>query len=255
MWQAILTKIVFLMLKIAVSKKMCMDIARTRREFMRFSKRKLLFLDETYIRIGIHPSRTIVAPGQQRYVESGSTDAYAPRYDMIACVSADRVFPPMIFTPKDRVDWNVKGIRKWMLHKYIHEILAQAVEALDEYGIVLAMDRSAIHNPEEMLQEFQEAGCGIIKEVYLLPAYSAKRLSPLDNTIFHQWKEAVRKHGLITKSNIVQIMSDEWNRISLQSLWRHYHHCALMCALDPYRDCPNPSVHRHPKPKKSAIKH
>jgi len=230
-----------------------MTIAKMRRELMRMSKSKLLFLDETHIRMGIHPSHTLVAPGQHRYVVVEDTDQYAPRYDMIACVSAERVFPPIIFTPEDRVDWSVKGVRKWMLHKYIHDILGQAVEALDQYGIVLVMDRASIHNPQEMLEEFQDAGCGIIKEVRLMPAYAGKRLNPLDNALFHDWKEAVRSAGPIHERNIVSTMSNKWNAIHPKNLWAHYHHCALMCGIDPYRDCPNPSDHRHPTPKKVMI--
>ena len=253
--KTLLTKIPFELLNFSVSKDLCMAIAGMRRKFMRFNKNKLLLLDETYVRIGIHPAHTLVAPGQQRYVVVEDTDAYAPRYDMIACVAGNRVFPPIIFTPEDRVDWNVRGVRKWMLHKYIHEVLAQSVEALDEYGVVMIIDRSSIHNPEEMLQEFQDAGCGIIKEVRLMPAYAGKRLNPLDNAIFHQWKEAVRVAGPITKENIVSVMANKWNNLRPQDIWAHYQHCALICAQDPYRDCPDPAAHKHPKPRKPAIKH
>jgi hypothetical protein len=255
MLKIILTKIPFEIEKFSVSMDLCIAIAKMRREFMAFEKKKLLFLDETHIRIGIHPGHTIVAPGQKRYIVVEDTDAYAPRYDMIACVAGDRVFPPIIFTPEERVDWNVRGVRKWMLHKYIHSVLAQAVEALDEYGVVLVMDRASIHNPEEVLQEFQDAGCGIIKEIRLMPAYAGKRLNPLDNSIFHEWKEAVRAEGPITKQNIVPIMDKKWISIPPEHIWAHYHHCALMCALDPYGDCPDPVAHQHPKPRKPAINH
>jgi len=231
-----------------------MSIASMRRELMRMPKRKLLFLDETYVRMSIHPTHTIVAPGYTRYVVAHDTDAHAARYDMIACVSAERVFPPMIFTPKDRVDWQVKGIRKRMLHAYIEDVLAQAIEAVDEFGLVLIMDRSSIHNPAEMLEEFQEAGCGIISEVRLMPAYAGKRLNPLDNSIFHDWKEAVRASCPLTEDTIVSAMANAWNNLPAKNLWAHYHHCALMCGVDPYRDCPDPLTHRHPKPKKPAIK-
>jgi hypothetical protein len=224
-----------------------------RRELMRMPKRKVLFLDETYIRMSIHPTHTIVAPGHTQYVVAEDTDAYAPRYDMIACVSAERVFPPMIFTPKDRVDWQVKGIRKRMLHTYINDILAQAIEAVDEYGLVLVMDRSSIHNPTEMLEEFQEAGCGIISQVRLMPAYSGKRLNPLDNAIFHDWKEAVRSSCPLTERTIVSAMIKAWDNLPTKNLWAHYHHCALMCGEDPYLDCPDPLAHKHPTPTKTAI--
>ena len=92
-----------------------MDIAKMRREFKRHAKAKLLFLDETYVRIGTCQTHTLVAPGETAYVVVDDTDAYAPRYDMIACCSGERVFPPIIFTPQERAHMDVRGIRKWML--------------------------------------------------------------------------------------------------------------------------------------------
>jgi len=229
-----------------VSKDLCVAIAKMRREFKRHAKAKLLFLDETYVRIGTCQKHTLVAPGEQPYVVVDDTDAYAPRYDMIACCSGERVFPPIIFTPEERKGMNVKGIRKWMLLQYIDNVLAQAVGALDLFPLTLAMDRSPIHNTGEILQAFHDRGCQDLQTVYLIPAYSAKRLSPLDDALFHQWKRAVRKHPRITKSNIVQIMSDEWNKIPPQSLMAHYHHSGLTHRTDPYFDCPAPADHQHP---------
>lgn len=108
-----------------------MAIAHMRRELMRHAKVKLLFLDETNVRIGTCQTHTLVAPGEQAYVVVEDTDRYAPRYDMIACCSGERVFPPIIFTPEERKGMDVRGIRKWMLLKYIDNVLAQAVGALD----------------------------------------------------------------------------------------------------------------------------
>ena len=79
-----------------------MSIASMRRELTKHAKAKVLFLDETYVRIGTCQSRTLVARGEQAYVVVEDTDAYAPRYDMIACCSGERVFPPIIFTPEER---------------------------------------------------------------------------------------------------------------------------------------------------------
>ena len=69
---------------------------------MRHAKTKLPFLGETYVRIGTCQPHTLVAPGEEPYVVVDDTDGYAPRYDMIACCSGERVFPPFIFTPKER---------------------------------------------------------------------------------------------------------------------------------------------------------
>ena len=79
---------------------------------------------------------------------------------------------------------------------------------------------------------------------YLMPPNSAKRLSPLDNSLFHQWKETVQKLGRITKNNIVQIMTDERNHIKQSTLMAHYRHCRLIHNNNPYFDCPDPSSHQ-----------
>ena len=224
-----------------------MAIATTRRELMRHAKAKLLFFDETYVHIGFCRTHTLVAPGEQPYVVVDDTDKYAPRYDMIACCSGERVFPPIIFSPEDRRGMDVRGIRKWMLLQYIDNVLAQAVGALDLFPLTLVMERSNIHNTGDILQAFHDRGCQDLQTVYLMPAYSAKRLSPLDNSLFHQWKNAVRKHPIITKSNIEQIMSDEWNKITASSLMAYYRHCGLTHSTDPYFDCPDPIAHKHPR--------
>ena len=44
-----------------------MAIAHMRRELMRHAKAKLLFLDETFVRIGTCQTHTLVAPGEQSY--------------------------------------------------------------------------------------------------------------------------------------------------------------------------------------------
>ena len=123
--------------------------------------------DETYVRIGTCQTHTLLAPGEQAYVVVDDTDAYAPRYDMIACCSGQRVFPPIIFSPEDRQGMDVRGIRKWMLLQYIDNVLAQAVGALDFFPLSLVMDRSSIHNTGEILQAFHDRGCQDMQTVYL----------------------------------------------------------------------------------------
>src|ERR1700733_14295146 len=96
-----------------------------------------------------------------------------------------------------------------------------------------------------MLQAFHDVGCQDMQTIYLMPTNSAKRLSPLDNGLFHQWKEACRRKGPIKKRNIVQIMADCWNAITRAKIQKCYQHCGLMSHRDPYFDCPDPSAHAH----------
>jgi hypothetical protein len=128
-----------------VSADLCEDIATLRRKIQKISKKRVLFLDETALRLNEAPTTTLVAPGEKEYVITEDTTSYAKRYDMIACCNGEQVFPPMIFTPQERSDAGVKGINKKMLVKYIQDILAQQVGALNEYPIFLVLDRASIH--------------------------------------------------------------------------------------------------------------
>src|SRR3954451_18392207 len=124
---------------------MCDSFAKLRRKLQKLSKYNLLFLDETALRLNTAPTSTIVAPGETNYVIVEDTTAYALRYDMIACCTADRVFPPRIFNVTDRMLAKSKGINREMLLHYIHDLLAQACGALDRYPLILVLDRARIH--------------------------------------------------------------------------------------------------------------
>lgn len=230
----------------SVSGEMCDDIAQMRKKIQRISKDRVLFLDETALRLNEAPTSTLVLPGEDAYVIVEDTSTYAARFDMIACCNGSRVFPPIIFSPKERADAGVKGVNKKMLVKYIQEILAQAIGALDLYPLILILDKASIHKGE-LLQEFHDMGCQDLQDIWFMPKQAAKRMSPLDNSLFHHWKERVRERAPITKSNVVQLMSDEWNNMPAELIKAQYQHCSLTHRTDPYADCPDPSTHAHGK--------
>ena len=60
-----------------------------------------------------------------------------------------------------------------------------------------------------------------------MPPYAAKRMSPLDNALFHEWKEKIRRRTLLTKENIEGIMADEWNKLNTKHLMAYYQFCGL----------------------------
>lgn len=229
---------------LVVSECLCDDIATLRRRLRRMSKSRLLFLDETAVRLSEAPTSTIVLPGEKQYVVVSDTSSYAKRFDMIACVNGDKTFAPVIYSPAVRSNAGVKGINTEMLIDYILSTLGQETWALDDPPLTLVVDRSRIHNEERVMEAFQERG-GHVQRMLKMPPSAAKRLSPLDNSLFHDWKEAVRKHGPLTLGNIEQVMADEWNRIPQARIQAHYRHCGLTASTDPYADCPAPASHAH----------
>lgn len=224
-----------------MSPELCEQIALVRRKLQRIGTQHILFLDETHKRDGDVQNYTIVLEGEAPYIESTNTSSYAPRYDMIACCSGTTALPPVIYDQTERE----RGVTQQMLLQHIRDLLAQAAGALDVYPLVLVVDRSAIHQPDNMLQEFHDWGCQEMTEVLLMPPAAAKRLSPLDNSLFNLWRQRVLAEGGLTKSNIRRRMSDAWNSITTEDIHAQFRNCGLMRHQDVYFDCPNPAVHKH----------
>ena len=226
-----------------MSPSLCDQIADMRRKLQRIDKRRVLFLDETALRLSAAPTHTIVLPGEQPYVLATETSAYSKRYDMIAVCTGDRVLVPTIFTPKERKDADVRGINRSMLLQFIDDVLAQAVEGLDRYPLTLVLDKATIHlDTDAIRQAFHDRGSQSIKDILIMPPNAAKRMSPLDNALFHDWKEECRSQCPMTARTIQRIMNDAWERMKPGP---HYRHCGLTRSKDPYFDCPAPAVHRH----------
>jgi hypothetical protein len=226
-----------------VSKEHCEEIAKIRRKLQRRGTNHILFLDETHKREGDLESCTIVLPGEHPFVETPSTSSYSLRYDMIACCSGEKVLPPIIYSPKERD----KGINQHMLLEYIRNLLAQAAGALDVFPLYLVLDRAGIHDEGKIIQEFHDWGCQELVEVIKMPPAAAKRLSPLDNSLFNLWRHRVLSSGPLSKQNIKQKMSAAWETITRDDILAQYRHCGLMRKQDPYFDCPDPEGHAHEK--------
>lgn len=220
---------------------MCKEIASTRRKLRKLEDGHVIFLDETALRVNEAPTHTITLPGEQSFVIVEDTTSYAKRFDMIAACTSKETLPPIIYPPNERG----KGITTEMLLDYIRNLLAQSLGALDRYPLILVLDRSTIHNTEKMMQVFHDWGCQELIEIVKMPSMSAKRLSPLDNSLFHDWKERIRKKGPINSDNIQQLMADEWTNLPQSLLAAHFRHCLLQSRQPLLSDCPAPTVHRH----------
>ena len=124
--------------------------------------------------------------------------------------------------------------------------LAPEVAALGLESPILMLDRAMIHSDSEkrILASFEESGVKL-GQVIKIPTQSAERLSPLDNAVFHDFKEQVRKSCPTILDNIEQSMITAWNAVTKKQIHSHYHNCGLTHRCDPYENCPNPSVHQH----------
>jgi hypothetical protein len=227
-----------------VSPEICEEIAEMRRKIQKISKKRIIFTDEVGVKLNETEGFTLVFPGEKAYLEATDTTSYAARYDMIAFCNGEQVLVPFIITPEDRKRQGVSGITKKLLHISIQQLFAQALGGLNEYPLFIIADKASIHK-KDLLDAFHEMGCQDVKDVWLMPNQAAKRMSPLDNSLFHYWKERVRKHAPLTLSNVVQIMSDEWNKLSSELIHSQFRKSLLLRRQDPYADCPEPASHQH----------
>lgn len=163
---------------------------------------------------------------------------------MIACIHHNGVFTPLILSPMERKEKGVSGIKTKILIEYITETLAPEVATLGLESPILMLDRATIHSEKRILAAFEESGVKL-GQVIKIPTQSAERLSPLDNAVFHDFKEQVRKSCPMTLDNIEQSMITAWNAVMKKQIHSHYRNCGLTHRCDPYEDCPNPSVHQH----------
>jgi hypothetical protein len=224
-----------------VSADLCEEIAEVRRKVQRLGRAHIVVLDETLKREGDVDSYSIFLPLQPPLIETSVTTRYAARYDMIAACTGKEVLLPSIYAPSERG----AGITTAVLIRFIDNLLAQQLRALDRYPLLLLLDRASIHNEEKIMEALRDRGCGEVTSIIKLPPASAKRLSPLDNALFNLWRQRVLSGGPLTKKNIKQRMSDAWNSITADELLAQYRHCGLMRGQDVYFDCPDPAAHKH----------
>ena len=71
-----------------------------------------------------------------------------------------------------------------------------------------------------------------------MPTASAKYLSPLDNPLWHSFKEIIRsKHPLIL-IDIPALLSQTFYSLSAQQIQNAYRKCGYKYAIDDYYDRP-----------------
>lgn len=215
-----------------------------RRLIQQFPKKGLLVLDETGFKLGQTQRTTVIMKGNQPFTEDAHAGPYAPRYDMIACIHFHGDFTPMIVTPEMRKEAGSQGITTDMLCSYITETLAPEVKALHLPRLALVLDQASIHSTRRIIEAFAKKHVHL-EHVWKLPTASSDRVSPLDNTLFHQWKDLIRECRNVSTANIVEVMLDCWQRISVESIQHYYHLCGLTRSEEPLFDCPAPAEHQH----------
>lgn len=99
----------------------------------------------------------------------------------------------------------------------------------------LVCDKSRSHNKADMTQALIMGKCKSVIDIHHMPAASAKYMSPLDNPIWHSFRETVRKQHPLTAS----ILSRTLFSLSTDETNSAYRKCAITYGTDVYYDQPS----------------
>ncbi|CAF0977387.1 unnamed protein product [Rotaria sordida] len=214
------------------------EIGKFRKFLQRISNDRLIFIDEIAIYGIMPPLRTLVAPGHQSFVIVDKPSAYAERFDFIGAINGSKPIACMTLTPVDRKAKDIQGVRKEVIHEWIIKSLAPAINRLNIDRVHLICDRSRAHNRAEMMQAFIMGKCKSVINVHYMPTASAKYISPLDNPIWHSFRETVRKQHPLTISNLPSILSRTFYSLSRDQIMNAYRKCAITYGTDVFYDQP-----------------
>ena len=89
-----------------------------------------------------------------------------------------------------------------------------------------------------MIEALKAGGCQSVVDVCLMPTASAKYVSPLDNPIWHSFREAIRSQHPLTTANLPTILSKTFLSLSEQEINNAYRKCAIVRGTNVFYDQP-----------------
>ena len=184
------------------------------------------------------PQRTLVAPGQQPVILVRQPSAYAKRFDFIGAINGSQPIACGTLTPEHRVTLRVKGFRKKVVNQWITDTLAPSIIQLDIKNLYLICDKSSSHNPIDMMQALRGGKCYCVKKILQMPTGSAKYLSPLDNPLWHSFRETIRSKHPLTSIDIPALLSQTFYSLSTQQIKNAYRKCGYTYETDVCYDRP-----------------
>jgi len=195
---------------------------------------RLIFIDQSRINLDGGPNYSLAPAGQPATIIGRRPKHWEPRVDFMGAVSGRRLLAFETKSPQERKAAGVKGWTKAMVLAFVREQLAPAVTEAELSGVTIVMDKALRITPEEVKSEMKEGGVDDVREVVILPTGSAKYVSPLDNTLWHELKQRVRARSTPTVEAAITALEQEWNAIPTASLGNSYRHCALTRGSDAF---------------------
>ena len=94
------------------------------------------------------------------------------------------------------------------MNEWIRNELAPAIGRLGLTSVYVICDKSRAHQKLAMLEASKAGRCREVVDVLFMPIASAKYISPLDNPLWHSFKETVRKQHPLQANDTSESLSD-----------------------------------------------
>jgi len=214
------------------------DIAKFRRFLQRIGNNRLIFIYEIAVYAVMPPLQTLVAPGHEPLIIVEKPSRYAERYDFIGAINGSQAIACMTLTPTDRKNRDIDGVRKEIVNEWIRKKLAPAINRLCIENFYLICDKSRAHNKRNIIEALKAGKCQSVIDVCYMPTASAKYVSPLDNPIWHSFREAIRSQHPLTTANLPSILSKFFFSLSEQEIKNAYRKCATIRGTNVFYDKP-----------------
>jgi hypothetical protein len=203
-----------------------------RRKAQRIGIKKLVFVDQTNVNESYRRRYGLAPKGKKAKVSTRKPSRYTPRVDVMGACVGDHVLDLDVLTPDQRKKAGVKGYTKARVLKWFRETLALNIQALHREGIVVVVDKALSMKPDEAKGALVAGGCSEDVQVWVMETNIAKHCSPLDNAIWHEWKDMVRNEQPINESSLLRIIQRQWHSLDSQHVTNYYRKCALTGGSD-----------------------
>jgi hypothetical protein len=202
-------------------------IAGVRTIIQRLARRRGVFVDQAHMKVNPGPTHGLALVGHSASVKGKRAKQWEDRVDFMGAVSGSTTLAIEFLTPKQRKDQGVRGWCKRHVLTFFRRKLARSVRKEEIDGVIVVVDKALRIRPHEIVAEMEEGGCRDIKRAIVMPPSTAKYLSPLDNTLWHQLKENVRNTRVDTVPRLVKAIRKEWKAITPDQLHHYWRLCGL----------------------------
>jgi len=122
-----------------------------------------------------------------------------------------------------------KGIDQEMFLDYISDDLVPSLSNMPRRNYHFITDKASIHNLNEIQEEIKSLdNTNTIKHVLLLPTNTAKYVSPLDNSLWHLWKDRLRHGDSRPEEGLDAFLVRTWEGMETEAIHSMYRKCRLM---------------------------